>query len=341
MNVAAIAALLALVGPETISLDEYRDRLAAIRSAVDGRDLEAARSRASELLSVRVRHGGGTFDPDPTVLRRVADAKDLPAAREAARAVSALHQALDAVVPGSPAPPDAARLERLRREEAERSLDPAGAVGGPELHAPPIPRSLRERILDLMRRISEVVGDWVQKLFKWLAQLLFGGAGLVGSAGGVSYLVLGLVLAVVGIVALVAFIGLRQRGGPAPVSSSAVPAASGKDEDPLSRTSSEWERFAAELMGSGRFREAVRAWYHAVLVTLFRSGLLHYRKDRTNWEYAYALGPELPWRPGFVEATRTFEQVWYGRREAPRETAEVYASDARDILEKLRAGRPA
>jgi hypothetical protein len=94
-------------------------------------------------------------------------------------------------------------------------------------------------------------------------------------------------------------------------------------------------------MGSGRFREAIRAWYHAVLVTLFRSGLLHYRKDRTNWEYAYALGPELPWRPGFVDATRTFEQIWYGRRETPPDAAEAFARDARGILERIQGGRQA
>ncbi|RPH37203.1 MAG: DUF4129 domain-containing protein, partial [Planctomycetota bacterium] len=109
-------------------------------------------------------------------------------------------------------------------------------------------------------------------------------------------------------------------------------------DDPLSRTASEWERFAAELMNAGRSREAIRAWYHAVLVSLFRAGVLHYRKDRTNWEYAYALPSGVPWRAGFVEATRTFEREWYGRRDTPVEMAESYQDQARRMLSQVREG---
>src|SRR5207244_431829 len=119
---------------------------------------------------------------------------------------------------------------------------------------------------------------------------------------------------------------------------SEAPALSAKDEDPLSRTASEWERFAAELMSGGRFREAIRAWYHAVLVSLFRIGALHYRKDRTNWEYAYALPSTLRWRSGFVDATRTFEREWYGRRDTPVETAEGYQRHAQAMLAEVRQG---
>ena len=61
--------------------------------------------------------------------------------------------------------------------------------------------------------------------------------------------------------------------------------ASQRDADPLSREQDEWEKYAAELAAAGRLREAIRAWYHAVLVGLFRAGLLHHHKGRTNWEY--------------------------------------------------------
>ena len=69
------------------------------------------------------------------------------------------------------------------------------------------------------------------------------------------------------------------------------PLSSKRDEDPLSRGASEWERYAAQLAAAGRLREAIRAWYHAVLVTLYGANILHYRKGRTNWEYVAGLAP--------------------------------------------------
>jgi hypothetical protein len=278
------------------------------------------------------------FAPDPTVLRPVADAKDLATAREAAKALIVLREALDAVPAGRPAAPDAPLLERLRQEEAERALNPDGKIGGPELHQPSMPKSLREWLYDLSMRFWEFVKKILSGFFRWLLSLLFGGMGSKGMGEGMTWLVMGLIVLILGAVGIVAYVTLQRRRVVVETVTTEAPMAV-RDEDPLSRSSNEWERLAAELMGSGRFREAIRAWYHAVLVTLFRSGLLHYRKDRTNWEYAYALGPDLPWRPGFVDATRTFEQVWYGRREAPSDAAEAFASDARRILDKVRGGK--
>jgi hypothetical protein len=337
--VAAIV-LMALGGQETVSASEYRDRLSAIRSAIDAQDLDLARERATELQSVRVRHEGMVFAPDPTVLRPLARARDLAAAREALKPLSALREALESVPPGRSVTPDAPLLERLRQEEAERALSPEGKVGGPVLHQPSVPRSLREWLRDLFMRLLDFLQKLVSDFLRWLLSLLFGGMGSPGMGEGMTYLVMGLIVLILGTIGVVAYVTLhrRRRTGVEAVATEAP--AMVRDEDPLSRTSNEWERFAAELMGSGRFREAIRAWYHAVLVTLFRAGLLHYRKDRTNWEYAYALGPDLPWRPGFVDATRTFEQIWYGRREAPSDAAEAFASDARGILEKVRGGKP-
>jgi len=338
MTAVAAFVLLALAGPETISSSDYRERLAAIRSSIDANDLDGARRRATELQSVQVRHGETEFAPDPTVLRPIAGAKDLAAARDATRPLKALEEALGAIPAGHPSAPDAPLLERLRREEAERALNPDGKIGGPVLHKPEVPRSIREWIYDLMIQLKEFLQKLLSTFFKWLLGMLFGGIASKSGGDAISYMVMGLIVLILGAVGIVAFLALQRRGKRVQAVTTEAPAAV-SDEDPLSRSSNEWERFAADLMRSGRFREAIRAWYHAVLVTLFRAGLLHYRKDRTNWEYAYALGPELPWRPGFVEATRTFEQIWYGRREAPTETAEAFASEARGMLDRIRGGK--
>lgn len=339
MSAVAALVLLALAGQETLTSTEYKARLGEIRSDIDAGDLESARRRATELQSVRVRQDGVDFSPDPTVLRPLAGAKDLEAAREGVKRLSALREALDAVPSRPVEPPDVPLLERLRLEEAERIVNPDGRIGGPELQKPSIPKTLREWLYDLGMRLWEFVGKILSKFFRWLFSLLFGGMGTNSMGHGMTWMVMGLVVLILGAVGIVAYVTLRQRRTAEVQTVTTEARSAARDEDPLSRSSNEWERFAAELMGSGRFREAIRAWYHAVLVTLFRAGLLHYRKDRTNWEYAYALGPDLPWRPGFVDATRTFEQVWYGRREAPPDAAEAFASDAKRILDKVRGGK--
>ncbi|MBI3855062.1 MAG: DUF4129 domain-containing protein [Planctomycetes bacterium] len=331
----AIAAILLLAASQEGPLDlaEYRDRLRAIQEALDRKDLDGVRARAGELRSRRVRHGGAVFDADETVLGPLADGAADAGVR--LRALRAQLESLDGGAP--PGAPDGALLERLRLEEEELARSPDRAVGGPRLHAPEVPRSLSDRVLEIL----EAFGKLIDRFLKWLLRLFFsGGGGKAPEAPSTRYLVAGLVLAVLGTLAVVAVLALRRRHrGPELEARSEAPARSGEDDDPLSRSATEWERFAAELMKSGRFREAIRAWYHALLVSLFRAGALHYRKDRTNWEYAYALPSTVGWRAGFVEATRTFEQEWYGRRDTPAETAEMYQERARQMLDAVHEGR--
>jgi len=333
--IAAIVLLLTAQG-ESIGLPEYRARLHKLQEAVDRCDFDAVTTGARDLMKRRVQHDGMVLLPDATVLAPLAEAKTADAARDAGRRLRALSAELEAIESRAPRPStDGALLERLRQEEQLRQLSPDRSVGGPNLHGPEIPRSLWDRLEDLAKWAEERL----RRLMIWIARLLFGAAKAQEQAPATRYLVIGLVILLLGILAGVAFIALRRRrGSPAVVESSEAPAMSAQDADPLSRSASEWERFAAELMKTGRFREAIRAWYHAILVSLFRAGTLHYRKDRTNWEYAYALPATLAWRAGFMEATRTFEQEWYGRRDTAGEIAESFQDRAIRMLDAVREG---
>ncbi len=320
---------------EAIPLRDYRARLAAAREALDRGDLEAARRAGRELLGRRVRHEGGDFAADPSVLGPLskADAEGAPAL---SGRLAALVSALDALAaePGAAPPPDErALLERLRREQAWGEARKGGTVAGlPD--APPPPRTFVERLEDFFEWLNEKA----KAFLRWLRDLFFpdrmkGGAGGLGVPLVVAILVI-LLVAAVGTIAIVAL--RRKRAAARGPEARSAPARSARDEDPLSRNASEWERFAQDLARAGRYREAIRAWYHAVLVTLFRAGLLHYRKDRTNWEYAFALGPGHAWRPEFLEATRSFEREWYGRRDTPEDAAGEYERQARRILSVVR-----
>jgi hypothetical protein len=157
---------------------------------------------------------------------------------------------------------------------------------------------------------------------------------------GVPFTVAALVLVIVAVLLLLALeIWRRGRKPKAVVSESAtLSSTAGRDDDPLSRETNEWERYANELAAAGRVREAIRAWYHAVLVAIFRSGLVQYRKGRTNWEYVSALPATLPWRASFSGLTRLFDREWYGRDRSSVEALESCSHDARRLLEAIRRG---
>jgi len=137
------------------------------------------------------------------------------------------------------------------------------------------------------------------------------------------------ILALLGGAALFSF---RRRG---PVASGARRPPATRDDDPATRTVSGWEERAAQLAAQGRHREAIRAWYHAVLARCAAAGVLHLRRGRTNWEYAFSLSPALPWRDRFEDLTRRFDLEWYGRKESSGEALAAFAEGAGGILRSL------
>jgi hypothetical protein len=77
-----------------------------------------------------------------------------------------------------------------------------------------------------------------------------------------------------------------------------------------------WWRQADELARAGRFPEAARAAYLAVLSLLHRRGLVRCEPTRTNGEYVIQarLAPEAPdeLHAPFEDLTARFEVLWYG-----------------------------
>jgi hypothetical protein len=330
---------LVLLGQEGIPLDlpGYRASLGTIRTSLEAGDLPAARELARSLAGRPLAFSGREVWTDRGILRDVEKVEGPSQARELLPRLGSLIEGLRDLDPSAPpgGAPDPVLLARLRQEQREREARRGGELSErPGLDVPP-------SILDRLQAAWDWIWDLGARVIRWLIKFLFStGASNQAPSDRTPLFVSLLVLLVIGGLAAIALVAWRRKGAGAG-SSEAVSEASPmspKDEDPLSRTATEWELLAAELTQAGRFREAMRAWYHAVLVTLFRSGVLHYRRDRTNWEYAHSLSPELAWRPGFLEATRGFERVWYGRRDAPAEMAQAYAREARSILDRVRGG---
>jgi hypothetical protein len=246
--------------------------------------------------------------------------------------------------PIAPAPaaagvsPDRALLEKLRREQALPELPAGGRLPDPGLST----GNLLETLVDFLRPAGRTVAAWWERFWKWLLRWL---EGLVSgtphrhplfSLWSVEVLVVILAVAMLALAARAWWRRRRRGGAVGAVAATAAPSPA-RDDDPFSRGASEWETYARELAAAGRFREAIRAWYHAVLVVLYQSGALHFRKGRTNWEYIATVPPGTPWRPALVEITRQFEREWYGRERSSAEALDASSATARHLLATLRS----
>lgn len=305
----------------------YVDELEQLADLLAHGDVEAGKRRATELLGASVAFEGEVLAPDASVLGPAAAIGSPGDARRQSPRVRALARRLresdsaEATAAGQP--------ERLARLATRKTVAKGGEVG----RFPLKPLTLPEQIVKALTDAAAWVADVLERLWRWLAKLWPTGRrttrGNLGSTATVVTVVVA--LAVLGGVILAYRTLKRSRGGVEPVESAAL-AGSARDEDPLSREAREWERFAQELAAAGRTREAIRAWYHAVLVTLFREGTLHYEKGRTNWEYVSRLAPEISWRPSFIDMTRWFDQEWYGGDRASPDALRQSAQAARGIL---------
>jgi len=311
-----IALLLAAV----LDLASYRARLEHIDALLAEGNRERAAADARALLGDTVRAGNEDLASDAWTLAPIARGEPHRAR------LQGLLDALRARDGGKPRV-DRALLERLRKAQAQR--DRGGGEIGPlpveeisfvvqlELWAKAAVRWIWHRLADLL--------DWFVKLFPK-------GTGAAATFGQITRVVL-VGVGVILVVVLALALGSAQRGPPREAKTrSAGPA---KDEDPLSRTAAGWEQRALELAREGRAREAIRAWYHAILVRSYGAGILHYRRGRTNWEYMRALSPQVAWRPQFEDLTRRFDLEWYGHAESSPEALSDFASTAQTILRGL------
>ena len=316
-----------LAGPAfgAVDLASYRARLERIASHLR-RDRPAAAEAADRLLDEEIDWNGELLEPDPAVLEPIADHPD-----------TALRGPLDQLIAalpreggqGAAASADLAALAALkaRQEAAEPGKD--GALPGS-----PVPKtSIAERILDAVMTAMGWIADRAQELWNWLKRLFPDSKPNPDGSAAINPVVFALVGVIVVVVVALAIRAARRGGAPVTVRPSR-PRAADADADPLSRSRSEWEDRARALAAEGRSREAIRAWYHALLVASFRSGALHHRRGRTNWEYARALG-EVGWREPFLELTGRFDLEWYGRAESTPEALDSFAAQAQRVLSAL------
>jgi hypothetical protein len=321
----------------TSSLSEYRRELQAILTALDANKLDDAQRAARRLNGVTINAGGVVFKADASILQPIENASTIADVEPQKRRVKALLVATADANTGdiSRAAPDHQLLDKLRKEEDVVLPPKDGQIEDGGVLNSSIFKTIAGWLGDALQWIFKQLG----KLLDWLAKMLPSRTPGGGMGNGVTYVLVAAAVAVA-LLVLRAYWKSRKFKSAPHTESSGAPAPS-KDADPLSRDSDEWQEYALHLASIGRYREAIRAWYHAALVLLFRSGNLNYRKGRTNWEYCYSLSQDIPWRRRFLELTGAFEVEWYGRETSTPDVAGSYGDAAREFLSKAHAGRNA
>jgi hypothetical protein len=315
----------------TLTLAEYSAALTRVRGFIAAGEIDAARADAKAIAGSDVDSPNGRFSADGTLIAEInsAKARDLGVEER----IDATLAALRIAAATKPVATDQPLLLRLQREQSLPELARGGDIDGVHSDAP-----LLERIGKAIRTVANWIGEKIGKFFEWLFRFWpEDNSKKTPATKGMRWTVGALVALILIVLGVLAFEVVRRSRKAAPrVVEESGPVASSRDDDPLSRGANEWERYAAQLAAVGRLREAIRAWYHAVLVTLYGANVLQFRKGRTNWEYIARLGPEIAWRPDLVNLTRRFEEEWYGSDHSSPEALDESRAAARRILEVVR-----
>jgi hypothetical protein len=316
--------------PAPLSITGYVAALDELRAHLEAGRLEEARAMAEDLSAREVLWGEERLAPDPTLLEGIRKAGSATEARSQATRARRLVEALGGETGVAPV---TTRPDVLSRLSPVPDIERGGEAPRVRLKPLTFPEKAEKALLavaDWIDTTLRKIGDWLRRLVPARPERTEGDAATTATVA-VAFAAVAAALLV-----LLAVRTLRRgRGGPTEaIASRAV--SSSRDEDPLSREAGEWEDYARELAARRRWREAIRAWYHAVLVTLFRSGLLHHQRGRTNWEYVSRLSPRLAWRPGFVALTHRFDREWYGHRTSNGAALSEAAREAREVLRAVR-----
>ncbi len=322
----------------TMTLAEYQAALTRIRSFLETGNVDGARAEGKTLAGNDIDSPNGRFKADSTLLAEVAAAKPRDLGVESR--IDATLASLRRVAPSKRIAVDAALMQRLQREQAVQELRRGGAIHGVKAEAP-----LLTQIGDAIVNAARWVGKEIVKFVDWLSRFWPDSETKTrlkkpAASSGMRWTIGALVALIILVLGVLAFEVIRRsrKAAPGQVEESA-PLGSSRDDDPLSRGANEWERYAAQLAAAGRTREAIRAWYNAVLVTLYGANVLQFRKGRTNWEYVAALHPEIAWRPRFIHLTRRFEEEWYGSDQSSADALDECGAAARHIVDAVRRAK--
>lgn len=99
-------------------------------------------------------------------------------------------------------------------------------------------------------------------------------------------------------------------------------------------TKLDFEYWLADALSKKDFRKAVRLQFLNSLKLLAQLNLIHWKIDKTNYDYYYELSGHGI-QPGFMNITNTFEYIWYGDFDLNKQQYDHIARDFKLFVAKL------
>jgi hypothetical protein len=180
------------------------------------------------------------------------------------------------------------------------------------------PPTLRERFF-----------DWVGEQITELLQALSSG----GGRGIIAWIIVGVFLAVI------AFLLMRLLGSVDPVRK-ARPSPEIDVELFADRSIDEWTRAAEDAERAGDWREGLRCRHRVLVAELLDRDVIDRRPGRTAADIALLAGERVPAATSDLDAaTRLFEDVWYGWRDADSTTRDAFVAHVASAVDHVGAAQ--
>lgn len=98
---------------------------------------------------------------------------------------------------------------------------------------------------------------------------------------------------------------------------------------------SDLERHLRDALIRKQHRVALRLYYLLVLQQLSKSGLIEWKREKTNYDYLTEL-QDHPMFSSFSDLTLAFERVWYGEQPFRSENFRQLEPEFKEVLNQLR-----
>lgn len=185
---------------------------------------------------------------------------------------------------------------------------PAGMAPLPvPVNRPPHVDETARRILS-QRQFQPPPRSLVQRLMGWVFEQIAKLIGQLSGGGRGSFVAWAVIILGSGVLVWTMVRLVRNRGAGRRRAGSLGPL-----DDQIGRASEDWAADAAGHELAGRWREALRCRYRALIADLAQRGLLDEVPGRTTGEYRSELAINLPASAvPFRALTELFERAWYG-----------------------------
>jgi hypothetical protein len=200
-------------------------------------------------------------------------------------------------------------------------------------------------IIDKLGRGLKAVINWIDKLINWLIDLLPTADHRIASPdeNWIASVRVAVIVLLIGLLCALVYIlwrsWMHRQTAQAEIAASAVEStpdledeSTTADDLPVNR----WLELARELTEKGSLRQAIRAFYLAILADLAAHELITIEKFKSNREYEIELRRRAHQKEGLLKAFSksrdVFERVWYGMYKISRPDLDHYAAIQKRLM---------